>query len=497
MTRLFQTISILFIFSLFACGTEDEPVDPESKFTPELSASVQSLNFSPEGGSEIINVNSNTIWTISSTESWCTSSVQSSKANASVTIRVQSSYEENKRTATLTVSAANVNDVQIQVTQEAYIPDSSEMSYITPDNTGMNSDAKTLASKIYLGWNLGNTLEAIGGETAWGNPKATNDLIVSLKNQGINAVRIPCSWDQYLEDQVNYRIKKSWLERVKQVVDYCVDNDMYAILNIHWDGGWMEENCTTDKQEEVNAKLATIWKQIAITFRDYDEHLLFAGANEPNADDQQQANVLKVYMQTFVNTVRATGGKNAYRNLIIQTPRTDIDKAISFMTMPDDDIQNRLFAEVHYYTPWQFCGMNEDADWGNAYYFWGTNYHMEGSEGRFPNWDCEESYVDAQFQRMKTKFIEQGIPVILGEYGAIRRTLSESTWQEKHNESRAYFNKYITMQAKNYGLVPFYWDEGSLQEFGFGFMNRSTNAVGDQQVLDGLLNGAENGTYPY
>lgn len=497
MKLLVHIFSVFLIFSFLACNSSGDPNDPETEFTPELSASVQNLNFEAGGGSETINITSNTIWTVSSSESWCSSSVQSSKANASVTVTSSASYEESERTATLTVSAANVNDVLIQITQEAYVPDSSEMSYIDPDNTGMGSDAKILASKMYLGWNLGNSLEAIGSETAWGNPKATNELITAVKSQGFNAVRIPCSWDQYLEDQTNYRIKKSWLERVKQVVDYCVDNDMYAILNIHWDGGWLENNCTSDKQEEVSKKQAAIWKQIAIYFRDYDEHLLFAGANEPNVDDQQQANVLKVYMQTFVDAVRVTGGRNAYRNLIIQAPGTDIDKAISYMTMPDDNVQNRLFAEVHYYTPWQFCGMTEDADWGNAYYFWGTDYHLQDADGRFPNWDCEESYVKAQFLRIKTKFIGQGIPVILGEYGAIRRTLSDSTWQEKHNESRAYFSEYIAQQAKNYGLVPFYWDEGSLQVFGFGFMNRNTNTVGDQQLLDGLLNGAENGTYPY
>lgn len=490
MKLLVYIFSVFLVFSFLACNSSGDPNDPETEFTPELSASVQNLNFEAGGGSETINITSNTIWSINSSASWCSSSVQSSKANASITITAKPSYVENERTATLTISAANVNDVQIQVTQKAYVPDSSEMSYIDPDNTGMSSDALTLASKITVGWNLVNTMEAIGGETAWGNPKATNELIAAVKEAGFNAVRIPCSWDQYLEDQTDYRIKKSWLERVKQVVDYCVDNDMYAILNIHWDGGWMETNCTPDKQTEVDKKLEVIWKQIAIYFRDYDEHLLFAGANEPNVDDQQQANVLKVYMQTFVDVVRATGGRNAYRNLIIQAPSTDIDKANTYMTMPADQVQNRLFAEVHYYTPYQFCLMEEDADWGKMFYFWGSPFHFGGAEERYPNYDCEENFVKNQFLKMKTKLVNVGVPVILGEFGVIHRNLlPNKEWQQKHDESRAYFFETITREAKNKGLVPFCWDNG--------IFNRSNNTVSDTLSFNGLIKGAADGVYPF
>jgi len=488
MNSVTQIFLFVLLLVLFSCSGEDTPV-PEEKLIPELSASVQSLNFSVEGGSETISINSNTIWTISSSESWCTSSVQSSKANSSVTINVQASYEENVRTATLTVSAASVDDILIQVTQEAYVPDSSELAYIDPDNTGMNSDAFELASKIKLGWNLVNTLEATGGETAWGNPKTSNELIVAVKDAGFNAVRIPCSWNQYIEDQSTYRIKESWMDRVNEVVDYCINNDMYAILNIHWDGGWMENNCTPDKQEEVNTKLAAIWKQVAIRFRDYDEHLLFAGANEPNVDNMQQAEVLQTYMQTFVDVVRATGGRNSYRNLIVQAPSTDIDKADAYMTMPQDVVENRLFAEVHYYSPWNFCGLEEDASWGKMFYFWGEPNHVEGADDRNANWG-EEDYLMNQFRKMKSKLVDQGIPVILGEFGAIHRNLSPNTeWQQKHDESRAYFNNTVARESKNNGLIPFCWDNG--------IFNRDNYTISDSLTYQGLLQGAENGTYPF
>ncbi|HKJ41189.1 MAG TPA: cellulase family glycosylhydrolase, partial [Sunxiuqinia sp.] len=240
----------------------------------------------------------------------------------------------------------------------------------------------------------------------------------------------------------------------------------------------------------VNKKQAAIWKQIAIYFRDYDEHLLFAGANEPNADTQEKVNVLNVYLQTFVDVVRSTGGHNAYRNLIIQAPNTDIDLADQYMTLPTDPTENRLLAEVHYYSPWNFCGMTEDADWGKMFYFWGTGYHVDGAGDRNANWG-EEDYVRGQFQKMKTKFVDQSVPVILGEFGAVHRTLGDADWQKAHDKSRAYFFEYVVQEAKNYGLVPFVWDANN------DVIDRQANAVGDQKAYDGLKKGAEDGGYPF
>lgn len=143
-------------------------------------------------------------------------------------------------------------------------------------------------------------------------------MIDKIREMGFNAVRIPCAWDQYLSDETTYEIKSSWLSRVKEVVDYCMQNDLYAILNIHWDGGWLENDIPNGYSEEVNNKQKVLWTQIATYFRDYDEHLLFAGCNEPNVEDEDDMATLLKYEQTFVDAVRATGGKNVYRNLIVQ-----------------------------------------------------------------------------------------------------------------------------------------------------------------------------------
>ncbi len=141
---------------------------------------------------------------------------------------------------------------------------------IAPDITGMSSTAVQLAAKIGLGWNIGNTLEAPGGETGWGNPLITENYIKFVKQSGFNAIRLPCAWFLHMDNAATAQINTDWLNRVKQVVQYCVNQDMYVLLNIHWDGGWLEKNCTSAKKDSVNALQKAFWEQIATTMRDFD-----------------------------------------------------------------------------------------------------------------------------------------------------------------------------------------------------------------------------------
>ncbi len=353
---------------------------------------------------------------------------------------------------------------------------------IPADAIGMSSTATVLAKKIKIGLNIGNTMEATGGETGWGNPLITNDLIKAIKLNGFNAIRLPVAWNQYA-DQTSSIIKSSWLARVKQVVQYCVDNDMYVIVNIHWDGGWLENNCTEAKKVENNAKQKAFWEQIAVTLRDFDEHVLFASANEPNVKDATQMSVLLSYHQTFIDAVRSTGGKNAYRVVIVQGPSTDIETTNKLMTqLPTDKVANRMMAEVHYYTPWNFCGMDKDESYGKMFYYWGAGNHSTSDTARNPTWG-EEATVDTNFALMKKQFVDKGIPVVLGEFGAITRTNLTGDALKLHLASRAYYFKYVTKQAIANGILPFFWDTGSL-------INRNNYSVSDQQALDGLIQGA-------
>ncbi len=388
-----------------------------------------------------------------------------SKGSESVSSRVSSSTAISSTSSSSSVSSSS-QSISISSSTQAVSYPSYNTSPLAADMTGMESDAVQLAAKMTLGWNIGNTLEATGGksETYWGNPKITEDYVKFVKQSGFNAIRLPVSWNQYA-DQTTAQIEIDWLNRVKEVVKYCVDNDIYVIVNIHWDSGWLEENVNADKQSAVNAKQKAFWEQIATHLRDFDEHLIFASANEPTVsayngttgetEQIQNMAVLTSYHQTFIDTVRATGGKNAYRVLVVQGPNTDFELTNKLMnTLPTDVAANRLMVEVHYYTPWNFTGMAKDEGWGNQFFYWGKDFHSTTDTAHNPTWGEEET-VDRLFGLMKAKFVSKGIPVVLGEYSAMRRNNLTGDDLTLHLASRAYYFKYVTQQAIANGLIPF------------------------------------------
>ena len=451
--------------------------DKKNDVTSQLSISSVEELFTSDGGASEVTVTSNTQWNISNTASWCAATASSTNGNGKISLNVQSNSASTERSVTISVNAGSMSK-QFNVRQLGKpISDS-----IPADQSGMSSNAVQLAARIKLGLNIGNTLEAIGGETAWGNPKVTKEFIDFVRQSGFNAIRIPCSWDQYVQNPTTNQIKGDWLSRVKEVVQYCVDDSLYVILNIHWDGGWLDNNINAQAQASVKNKQYEFWKQIATTLRDFNEHLMFASANEPPVDNATQMSILLSYHQTFINAVRSTGGRNSYRVLVVQAPSTDIDKAETLMnTLPADPIPDRMMAEVHYYSPFQFCALAEDASWGNMFYYWGQNNHSTIEPARNATW-AEEDYVVAEFQKMKTKFTDKGIPVILGEYGAYRRTTPLD--MEKHQASIDHWATFVTQQAIANGLKPFWWDTGSL-------LSRSNYTVLDQRTLTALIQGVQ------
>ncbi len=296
------------------------------------------------------------------------------------------------------------------------------------------------------------------------------------------AIRLPVSWDQYA-DATTAKIEGAWLDRVKEVVDWCIDADLRVIVNIHWDGGWLEENVTPERQAANVDKQRAFWQQIATHLRDVDGRLMFAGANEPNVKTAEQMAVLMRYHQTFIDAVRATGGRNTWRTLIVQGPSTDVQLTSTLMTgWPTDTVAGRLMAEVHYYTPWGFAGQLKDESWGNAFYYWGAANHSATDTAHNPTWG-EEATVDEMFGLMKQRFVDKGIPVIVGEFGAVSRTELTGEALQLHLAGRADYFKVVTRRALAHGLVPFYWDTG-------GLIDRTLNTVKDQQALDALMAGA-------
>jgi endoglucanase len=316
-----------------------------------------------------------------------------------------------------------------------------------------------------IGWNVGNSLDAIGGETNWGNPLITQQLINSVKAAGFKTIRLPVAWSKFSNEQ-NFVIQSAWMDRVEQVVNYALNADMYVVMNIHWDNGWMQP--TYAQQNYVNNRLTIMWTQIATRFSNYDDRLLFAGTNEVMVDGDYGTPTVEYYTvqnsfnQTFVNAVRATGGKNATRHLVVQGFNTNIDHTVNFAVIPTDTVSNRLMMEVHYYDPYNFT-LNTSSNitqWGSI----ATN------PSATETW-ANESYTDAQFQKMKTNFVDRGVGVILGEYGVVSRTNVAD-----HETYRNYWNEYITKSAYTRGLVPVYWDNGFGGNGGMALFDRASGA---------------------
>jgi endoglucanase len=480
-TRGVKMIGLLLTVLFFtSCRKKGDSI------VPELSVSPSTINLPAEGGTADLTINGNAQWSVSNAAAWLQlSKIAGNSGSNTIRLTAGSNGTSASRSTVLTVNAENGQARKVTVSQAAQLYPSYNTSPQAPDSTGM-STAVQLAAKFKLGWNIGNTLEATGGETSWGNPLITESYVKFVKQSGFTAIRLPCAWDLHLDNKATAHIDQNWMNRVKEVVGYCVNNGLYVMLNIHWDGGWLENNISKVKQDSVSAKQKALWEQIATAMRDFDEHLMFASANEPAADNAEKMAVLASHHQTFVNAVRATGGRNSHRVLIVQGPNTNATLTADLMnTLPLDPVANRLMVEVHNYTPSQFCFLNEDVSWGKMAYYWGKGYHSTIEPERNATYGEENEHI-ADYNKMKTKFVDKGIPVIMGEYGAYRRDGSAHVPKELalHNASVDYWITFTTKQALAHGVKPFWWDIGAA-------LDRRNYTVKDQRTIDALLAGAK------
>lgn len=465
---------------------------------PKLTLTNMNDTIPASGGTVALTFTSNAAWTVDTTGIGWLHLSQTAGGNGTATINLTGLANTSgaSRSVLLVLNSTNGQSRRVTVLQDANIYPSYNTSPIAPDATDMTSTAMQLTSNITMGYNIYNTMEAPGGETGWGNPLITQQLIDLIKQSGMNAVRIPVQYDEsHLIDRATAQIDPVWLARVKQVVQYCFNDHMYVMVNIHYDDGWLDCTATGAKQDSINAKQKAFWEQIATTLRDFDEHLMFASANEPNATDVPTTNTLMRYHQTFINAVRSTGGKNSYRSLIIQAPSTSIDLANQYLkpanvykvvTALTDKVPNKMIIEFHYYTPPNFCILSADASWGKEAYFWGANFHTTNPLFLDRNSTYnEEHYVDSIFKTAKVNFTSKGIPVIMGEYGTAYHADKLSGYSADSLlsvNSQMHFYSYVTKQAKANGVLPFLWASD--------VFNRQNNTVGDQRTLDSLKKGA-------
>lgn len=312
-----------------------------------------------------------------------------------------------------------------------------------------------LVHDMGIGINLGNTMEACGDwingssisdyEKSWGSPLVTKEMIEGMAKEGFGVLRIPVAWSNMMVQDGIYTINAELDQRVHQIVDWTIDSGMYAIINIHWDMGWV--NKFPDNETESMKRFTTMWTQIADSFQDYSDYLMFEcqneelgwetlwnpwGGTEGKAESYALCNKIN---QAFVDVVRTSGGNNPKRHLLISGYNTGIDRTCdSYFKMPNDPA-NRMAISVHYYSPAGFAILEEDADWGKATPTWGSN----------------EEYASLRndMEMMKTNFADQGIPVIIGEYGCPTKN--------KEPESVRRFLTSVCEEAYSRGFCPVLW----------------------------------------
>ena len=348
-------------------------------------------------------------------------------------------------------------------------------------------DAQTWCKNVVMGWNLGNSLEAEGTETSWGNPATTADMIKSIKGEGFNAVRIPVRWGQHC-DMSTMTIDEKWLSRVKEIVDWCLAEDMYVIINTHHDL-WLEHYPTNAKKTELNEKLGKLWTNIATAFADYDGRLAFAGLNEVNAEGnwgltptQENYDVTNSFNQTFVDAVRATGGNNALRNLVVQSYRCNPTMGLTNLVVPTDPTPNRLSVEFHYYDPYSYC-----SGAAGSYNYWGIAFSDKGTVTP----DGNEKSLANFFLTIREKWWEQGLGVVIGEYGcSCHYTTADKATQEANMQ---YYMKCLVSEARKNGFAAFVWDNNAYGNGSekFGIFDRKNNMkVRTPFFLDGIKEGS-------
>lgn len=477
-----QKLHLILLYLLITSGLLACTEEENGRSTPAKTFAITptEFNFKSEGGNSIINITTPNNWTIPETAAWFTVSKESGTKDSKVTLSISVNETIESRNFIFTVNSGE-SSAEVTIIQAGASPATTGIAYaIPPDSSNMSAlSAVEFANQMTIGWNLGNSLEAIGGETAWGNPIVTKKLIDSVKAAGFDAVRIPVAWSKF-SNEGEFAIDEAWMNRVEEVVNYVLDNDMYAIMNIHWDGGWMQP--TYEDQDYVNNRLAIMWEQIATNFRDYGDKLLFAGTNEVMVEGdygtptEEYYTVQNSFNQTFVNTVRSTGGKNVFRYLVVQGFNTNIDHTANFAEIPEDVRDTRLMMEVHYYDPYNFT-LNRDSDISK----WGNEVEDPSKVDTWGN----EAHVDAQMEKMKTNFIDQGVAVIMGEYGAIFKEA------ENHDFYLQKYLNYVTEAAAEVGIIPFYWDNGDQAIGGFALFHHETGAVLKEEIVEGIVDSAQ------
>jgi len=331
-----------------------------------------------------------------------------------------------------------------------------------------------IVQDMKVGWNLGNTLDAwangttgLNTETCWGNPKTTKAVIDAVKAKGFKTLRLPVTWKDHIGGAPNFTIDKAWMDRVEEIVTWAISNDMYVILNTHHDD-WV--TLTASSQSSVTEQITKIWGQIAERFKDYSDYLIFETLNEPrligtqyewSGGTEEARKILNAYNLAIVTTIRGTGGNNALRHIMIPThAATPMAVAQDALVIPNND--SRIIISQHTYWPYNFTmntGAGATSTWGSA---------------------TDKKECDDELDRIANKFVSKGIPVVIGEWGAI---------DKQNNDARAALAQYYANAVRKRGILSVYWDNGYDGSGGFALLKRTTATWLYPAIVDGLIKG--------
>jgi len=352
--------------------------------------------------------------------------------------------------------------------------------------------AQAFVEDMGIGINLGNTMEACGTwinknggvrayETAWGSPVISPRIIKGYAAAGFKTLRVPVAWSNLMSTDGNYTISPDLMARVKEIVTWAREADMYVIINEHWDSGWINDEMYTNKEESMK-KYKAIWTQVSEEFKDFDEKVIFESQNEElgeykkkdgskvwneyNSGDTAGKKIVyelsNEINQAFTDIVRSSGGNNGTRLLLISGINTSIEKTCDPLFKMPSDPAEMCAVSVHYYTPSTFAILEENASWGMNRKTWGTPKDL--------------SELAANMKKMRSTFVDKGIPVIIGEYGCPTKN--------KEQESIQNYLKYVCLHAYKNGMCPVLWDiqkKGSPQD-PFSHFDRKRAIITDPVV---------------
>ena len=364
-------------------------------------------------------------------------------------------------------------------------------------DAGVDSSAIEFVENMKIGWNLGNTFDAnsdnnradeMSFESYWCGIVTTKEMIDAIKAAGFETIRIPVSWHNHVSDDGNYTISEAWLNRVQEVVDYAIDNDMYVIINIHHDNSTSYMYPTREYIEQSKAYVRSIWSQVAPRFADYGEHLIMEAMNEPrmvgtnyewwidlNSQECVEAiQCINELNQLFVDTVRASGGNNADRYLLVPGYDASLHGATNeYFELPQDieQNQNKVLVEVHAYTPYNFA------------------LQAPGESGSTDQWSKDSassiSEIDSMMDTLYEQYVKNGVGVVIDEFGARDK--------DGNIQARTDYAAYYIAAARARSITCCWWDNNSFEGSGerFGIFDRKECRIVYPELVDGMMKYSE------